>query len=292
MSVVTLKQDSKIVSVLDKNINESWDLPDTDRSLDQKNIGEYVSKLEPKYSSVVKHLLDTTVYIKFKDFKSNLIKSFITFASSIGSNPVYLLWETNKFGSGNWLVQVLWPLIKKYKINIKGVITENDDKIPESKLDVLIIDDAIYSGNHIIGLVDSWTFNVAVKQTKKESPDQKEFLQDHMIKLHIIAPYVNTIGVQTVKKGIRSITGISDTTIYSTVEFKPYILDNTIAEMFDVEVPRIVSNIYFDHKVANNFGSFPQIYLDGIIPGGNNFGSLMKEVPSRAMIEKLALTFK
>lgn len=39
--------------------------------------------------------------------------------------------------------------------------------------------------------------------------------------------------------------------------------------------------LYFDHKIANNFGSFPEIYND-----------IVKEKPSRHKIEELVLKIK
>lgn len=37
--------------------------------------------------------------------------------------------------------------------------------------------------------------------------------------------------------------------------------------------------LYFDHKVAGLFSSYPQIYLDGMIPDGEDFGSLLPIAP-------------
>lgn len=51
----------------------------------------------------------------------------------------------------------------------------------------------------------------------------------------------------------------------------------------------VQSNIqlYFDHKVARDSSSFPYIYIFGYIPNNGNFGSLLKELPSRYKIEEL-----
>lgn len=287
------KNNKSVISILNVNVNTSWDMPELDRSLDKKTYIDYVSRLDPKYANIIKQLLDTTLYVNFKDFKSNLIKSFMLFANAIGSKPVYLFWETAKFGSGNWLIQLLWPLIRQLNINIKGIITQNDDKIPETKLDILIIDDAIYSGNHISSLIDEWSYNITNKQKKNRRVKQKEYLRDYTIKVHIVVSYINAVGIQSITNNMQDISDTLDITIYSSVEFKPYILPMDIADIFDVQFPGIVSNIYFDHKVANNFGSFPQIYLEGFIPNSKTkFGPLMKNLPSRTMIEKLELTFK
>ncbi len=41
------------------------------------------------------------------------------------------------------------------------------------------------------------------------------------------------------------------------------------------------------HKVAISHSSYPTIYLDGIIPNNENYGPLLKELPSRQKIEEL-----
>jgi hypothetical protein len=153
----------------------------------------------------------------------------------------------------------------------------------------LVIDDAIYSGHHLIAVLDNMTYELAQKTGLSQQEVGSHF------KIHLVVPYTNPQGINEIRRfaqgfnvtvsnypdqEIPSLNSYFDTSAYYPDEWK-------FAERFGSDSPNYPP-VYFDHKVAGYGSSFPGIYLEGRVPGKAAMGSLLKENPSRYKIEELS----
>jgi hypothetical protein len=139
-----------------------------------------------------------------------------------------------------------------------------------------------------------------------------------LLTVHVVVPYCSDDGRKNIGDEIDAVDGI-DLRIYSTRRIpRPLLLNKYAREMKlqdiilyqhgggeakqceqllvsrqlsvvtqDLQLTSIGFPIYFDHKVANDFASYPMIYLEGYIPHDRQapIGSLLRKLPSRSMIE-------
>lgn len=105
---------------------------------------------------------------------------------------------------------------------------------------------------------------------------------------HLLMPFVTQFAHEAIANFFKGLTSTYKIHNIETLTNWHY----TEEEMarFRIETDAAIP-IYFDHKVANSFGSFPQIYLQGLYYHNNEakyYGSLFEKDPSREVIEKFA----
>lgn len=260
----------------ESTLGYNWDMTPVDRSFDPVKVNEYLSLLHEPDRSFVRELLDKTLYVRYNLFKEALVSSYKKFENAIGRDEFYILLPTNKVGSEHWIVAILWPALRH--LNVKGIVNKDSDMVINDVTNVVIFDDAIYSGQHTMGTIDELTFNL---------PNSR------LLKFHLIIPYVTVSGVKSIySMGIKmqlyaqsKLPNLSD-----LMDIGKYYSDAYLYK-FGIEIPNLPP-IYFDHKVAGPFSTYSPIYLEGKIPGDGNYGSLFKSNPSREKIEELAELFR
>jgi hypothetical protein len=272
----------------DRISNRSWDMVPVDRSFDPEKTNRYLSLLQPQDRQFVGKLLTNTKYIRFSDFKKSLEAAFELFRSSFINKPFYLMMPTNKIGSEHWITALLWSKIRE--MNLVDIVSLDYDfpLSSDQKYDILILDDAIYSGHHLIGTIDEMTYALAEKTGKSQAEVGSHF------QFHLVVPYTNPDGVS----GIRSFGKDLNINIalYPNQEilglnryFDPsayFVDEREFSEKFGSDSYTYPA-VYFDYKVAGYGSSFPGIYLEGRVPGGTPVGSILKANPSRYRIEEL-----
>lgn len=132
------------MTFFDYSLNFNWDMNPIDRSFDPIKVQNYLSMMSEPDRSFIRELLNKTTYIRYPEFKQALLQSFEAFKQNIGQQEFYLLLPAGKFGSEYWLVALLWPQLRT--MNFKGIIKDTDNFQPQGVTNILVIDDAIYSG--------------------------------------------------------------------------------------------------------------------------------------------------
>lgn len=271
-------------SFFESTLQYNWDLPvGVDRSLSPEKVREYLSRLSPGDQVFISDLLRATTYVKFQEFKSALLESFQGFRQAIGEKPFYLLLPAGKIGSEHWLVALLWPELRK--LNLLEIIDENTSLPLEGVNNILIVDDAIYSGNNTLAKIDMFLNKYRpVSTLNTVGSAGKHF------KFHILIPYISTFGTQSILDFCRELP--TECTIYGIYYLPalPSIIripfnHDQLYQGFGIELIDLPA-IYFDHKVAGPMSTFSTIYLEGKYPGGE-YGSLLKVLPSREKIHQL-----
>lgn len=230
----------------------NYDMESIDRSLDTIKVNNFLKSLDSYshkfYNEIIKH----TQYINFETLKTELRKCI----KQISYEYYNVLFNIkNKIGSEHWLTVLCWDLLKDKCIKIINTVDDIDNDYP-----IIIIDDCIYSGCHMCSLIDNLTYGTNIKNkficivAYANKTGTKQLIKDFNVEL-IVGNYINGINIM--------------------LELIEYMNDDILIENFDVETLHVIP-IYFDHKIANNFGSFPKLY-----------SKIVKILPSRYQIEKL-----
>lgn len=279
--------------VLAETINVDYKMASGRSHLDPVKLGLYFdrwgtgSRVSP-YKKFVMELVRSTQYVPFLKLYEKLLHSFLTFRKEIGTKPFKIIVDCTKFGSEFWFMHLLYPSLKS-TTNFKGVYLAGDTE-SEDVEDFLIIDDCIYTGSNIYGTIEEI---VAAKPNLAKEP----------VMFHVCVGFCQRAG----KRLIESVS--ENVYIYYSQIIPNNVAGNIFANIFGKEAHEmenylshllLISKgavpIYFDHKVAGEFSSFPSIYLDGIYLDDNleihRFGNLTYELPSRHKITEVADIYK
>lgn len=282
------------INFFESTLQYDWDMSPTNRTFDPIKVKQYLSLMDENDSDFIKDLLDNTIYISYKTFRISMLKSLKMFQEEINKNPFYLLLPDDKIGSEHWITAILWPLLRD--MNLIEIINQKHGLILQNPINILIIDDAIYSGQNTINKIEAIIFAAALANPKIGFMNAGKYF-----KFHIVTPYTTKSGGDKLIKIFNQFK--SDYVLYETndlpllpelVDIKKYYpinTEKTLQTRFDIWSPNMPP-IYFDHKVAGPLSTFSSIYSRGKLPDGSSFGSLFTVNPSRYKIEELAELYK
>ena len=284
--------------------NISWDMEEIDRSFDNNKIINYLNSIDDeKIKEITKIIINNTKYIKFNELKESLIKQIDRLPENIN---LYFGFEYNKIGSEHWLSILLWPYLKNKVYKIINTYKDIDNIYP-----IVIIDDAMYSGQNMLRSVDllhehyntyNEDYDLIYNFGLGKNININKILNSQFI---LLVGYVSDSSIVKIQNYINqsnvniriytdpeNITNnifkyLSDylssaeaaddrvnqykTSETDYLEIATYMRENF--NIMDINVP-----IYFDHKIAGIHSSFPDIYT-----------KIVKELPSRYKIEELKL---
>jgi hypothetical protein len=241
------------------NIQINLDMVEVDRSLCQEKCKKYLDSITDfKKYAIISKILKNTKYISFSKFKKNLLRCISKL--DIQYNIFFNL--TTKIGSEHWVTLLVWSTLRNNCIN---VITDYNIN---NELPIVILDDCMYTGIHMCGVIDCI---------------RNKGIMNEII---IVTPYTTieaieeTLIFERVKHVYHSI-------IYNYLYIDGILdLHRSYGETEKGDIYEYVSNnlemdhfgcpVYFDHKIANSYGSFPHIYKH-----------VVKELPSRSKIEEV-----
>ena len=248
----------------------------------------YLAELDTIDRKDVERLLDSTFYIDWSQMIRMARSSVARFLDDVGGEPYYILLSW-KFGSEDLVIAKIWDLLEAS--NLIGFIDYDDPWIYEQNANVLIIDDAIYSGQNMTDQIHNLV-------TSNE---------DVEIDIYIVVSVSASNGIGMIRVEVDMLSGRryelrklcpksfdSDTPIYNVnlrgiyttlLEGVPTFSDdfrNRFGAQCVLQVP-----LYFDHKVAGLFSSYPQIYLDGHVSDGEDFGSLLPYPPDTDLKQRV-----
>jgi len=177
------EQSLAIFNLLENHMNESFDISLSDRSINRDKAEKYIASfVDQNVKNFVRDIIDITVYVKFPEFKQNLIEAFKLFKNAIGSKPFTIYFNNRKIGSECWILHMLWPEIRT--LNIEGFILKTDI-VKNYPKDILIIDDCIYSGINILGSIDELSYFNNVTGNGSV--------------YHLVIPYINILSMSQFK---------------------------------------------------------------------------------------------
>lgn len=141
----------------------------------------------------IEELLNNTIYINYQTFKKSLLLSFEMFRQEIDNSQFYLLLPNSKIGSEHWITEILWPLLRN--MNLIDIIDQQQNLILKDVVNILIIDDAIYSGQNTITKIEAIIFAAALANPKIGFMNVGKYF-----KFHIVTPYTTRNGGDKVIK--------------------------------------------------------------------------------------------
>lgn len=179
-----------------------------------------------------------------------------------------------KIGSEQYFFSQVYDLFPEISIP-SNIINEFSllDNIEE--INVLIVDDASFSGNNTLTKVDNLTY-----LNKKTKFNFIILIGCQLESIDIVIQETRLQPAQVSRMNVINIPGYFN---------PPYVqLDSFDYNNLKNE-SKIMSTCFFDHKVPNNFGSWPQIYLDGYLfdpKNKQNFGNLFvgDQIPTKQPI--------
>jgi len=263
--------------------------------LDPVKVARYLEQIiDEDYRKLVAYILAQTVYITMDELIEMTRRLVGKALTELEGRDFYILLPT-KVGSEWWFTAQCYDLYRDHPL-FRGFIS------PLSYVEsgvILIIDDAIYSGFNLIQIFDDFC-----------NPFRENPIDMKRLSFRIITPITTTTGPFNIED---TGTGkeMKELRFYSERSFTPlmHLIPNSGYDDDFLEIPENsytstlpeelqgsfrkyffnakkidFMHIYasvpliFDHKVANEYGSFPEIYLEGLE------GTLLMMPPDRTML--------
>jgi hypothetical protein len=201
-------------------------------------------------------------YIPFSEFYDALVTSWQGFAAHIGDRPFAILLDPRKYGSEHWLLQMLWSSGIP-KVADAEIITElNPTSDPT---DIVILDDVLYTGMHVFGVLDE-AFHNATQGGKRMLPPGR-------YRFHFVVPYVTKQARAFIEESLPHLSPGNTATFYpvspvlTLLEYEPSLKDTAydtderkqyspkpgVIEAFDLNPQGMdFTPLYLDFKIAKN----------------------------------------
>jgi hypothetical protein len=254
------------------------------------------------WTELASFIIKNTEYVPFAKFKAALFRAFDLFKSR-NKELYYIIVECNKYGSEFWLLHLLSPELFNDP-NLIGLVTTANDisKLYEKCTNFLIIDDCIYTGSNVSNTIADFT----------------RFKNHRNVNLnfHIVTAYLQDSGAENI---LIELDDVTQAFFYTPNILFSELMKNKYKKLFpkelnglelkskefNIRMNKILDQcplyinygaypIYFDHKIADAFSSFPSIYLEGGIFNQRNkmvdfLGPLMDTTPTREAIDYVKL---
>lgn len=231
-------------------------------NINNTKLKEWLDKSDYSIKSIANEFILKTTYISYSTFKKYLKNTFIEILNSFNSNMLqFLIISDNnsvsyKNKSGFWVFNHIINYIDTKKYNFRIV---NDIKDIDYQYPIIIPDDATYSGSQISSFIE---------QFRKKKCD-----------IYILIPFISNTAIDRITTTFNE--SEIDGTLYFPIKNK-FIMKPIYELMSDDKIIKLFSYytkdgrnvrdypIYFDHKVADSYSSFPLIYTFGVIPNEHN----------------------
>jgi hypothetical protein len=243
--------------------------------ISQEEIKDFIKKysLNDKMIKIMYDLIENVRYFTTLEIVYKFRKSFIQFLNDYNKNEnYYLLVPTSKYGSEHWLLSQILDLIPN---NIK-LISKDTQLISDVK-NIVIIDDAIYSGNNVTGTIDEFLYEIEIFDnleiniitalcTYSGERSINENIK-HMTDKNVITNFYNQNKIKVLSEIFTHYTN-DDWNTYNELMFlildennneeqKKYILDSMM-ENYGIPV-HDCTTIYLKHKIPNEFGTITNL---------------------------------
>ena len=235
-------------------------------NINNDNLKQWLDKSDANIKLIANEFILKTTYISYNIFKKYLKKTFLEMLKTLQPSTLqFLILSDNvkvsfENKSGFWVYQHILEYIGKYNHKIITNIKDVDYNLP-----IIIIDDASYSGSQISSFI--------------------ELFSNTNCDIYIMIPFISNTAIDVITTTFKesNIEGNLYFPIKNKFIMKPiYELMDTdkIVKLFQYYTKDGLNireyPIYFDHKVADNYSSFPLIYTFGIIPNAHNKAIITK----------------
>lgn len=247
-----------------------------ERSLIPFRVREYLNLLPTDADRVfAETILSRTVYVPDNLLTNELTRITKELLILIGGRPYYVFLNRRKFASTELMIIKVMHLLRDS--NLIGFVT--DESIVPDGSHIAVIDDASYSGTNLEGIVDSLSY-------LNRDPT-----------IHVLIPYISKFMYDKLPE-LYNVQMYSSNTLLSIDEYRlqqgesafPDILYERFRAAEHLEIHAQLP-LYFDHAVASPDSSFPTIYLQGIIPGGGQYGKLIAHCPDQEVRHRVYYSY-
>ncbi len=237
-----LRAEDKIYKWLDNQSQKDWTLPPTDRSLCPEKCKTYLNstKIIVDSVNVVQVILENTRYITFQELYDKLRECIMIFLKIYRQFNVYFPIK-GKIGSEHWLTVLMWKYIRE---GCMGVVVDHNSITLNNGLPVLIIDDCAYSGISTCDRIDDLQYNYNSVHNK----------------IVTVLPYYGTDSLYQARNFPHTDFVLGESLVPYTQLPQLSNIDPRKLCLYTKTETTCAIPVYFDHKIANNFGSFPKIY--------------------------------
>jgi hypothetical protein len=208
-------------------------------------------------------------YIPFPEFYEALIASWKSFIAQQGKRPFAIFLDPDKYGSEYWILQMLWrtaiePIEQAVLISHLSPGTDPQD--------IVILDDALYTGVHAFGALDDAFHSIHV-----HAPGDYRF--------HFVIPYITNQARNYITENLSKPavffypTAIIPTLIeydepvlktsaYVLNERKKYLPIEEVVKEFDIKrfEDMDLTPLYFDFKIAKNASTATKLLEELVRP--------------------------
>jgi hypothetical protein len=219
---------------------------------------EWLAKCDNSIKDIAKEFLNITQYISNDIFDDYLLRSLDEMLDYYDTNKItalqFYIPENNFNKSNYWVINKLVKFLsknEKYLITISDNLNNFNPNVP-----IIIADDASYSGSQITSYIED---NI--------NPDKYD-------KLFILIPFISKIAIEKIN------SYFNDKNNIRFIEKNRYLLKPLTELMENEKIKRLFSYygnsnitqypIYFNHKIADSYSSFPLIYSYGVMPNQKN----------------------
>lgn len=214
----------------------------------------WLGNCDESIKSIANEFILHTTYISYRMFIKRYKQAVSEMMKMLKPEKLQIyLSDDNVNKSGYWILQIIKSIVKI------EIIVINNVKDIDNSTPVIIADDASYSGSQIYLFLEDFA-NVKCD-------------------IFILIPFISNTAIDIINNSVKDYN--IDGTIYfldkSLYIMKPIyeLMDKEKIEKFFIYYSIVPKNtreypIYFDHKVADNYSSFPLIYTYGIVPNSHN----------------------
>lgn len=235
----------------------------------------YISEEYPQGLDLLKEIISKVRYFPTQYIIEAVRSRFELFLSQHGTERCAIFVDNNKYGSEHFLITQIYDLIPSHFL----IIANKDQLVDIDR--IVLIDDAIYSGVHLMSLIDVNQFDskisvVTALYTESGKNLLVSFRSENDKTLNI--DFFCQTRIYTIRELFPDIT---DWTIYNELFYK-YINDiaphpETFTTVFENPVDEYPlydpTTVHLQHKIANNHGT-----LQGLLE------TIVNKPPSRQVI--------
>lgn len=231
-------------------------------NINNTKLKEWLDKSDYNIKSIAHEFILKSKYISYSIFKKYLKNTYFEMIKTLNTNKLQFLIISDsssvsfKNKSGFWVLNHIIPYIdnKTYEYKIIHNIKDINYQYP-----IIIPDDATYSGSQISSFI--------------------ELFLNKNCDIYVMIPFISNTAIDIITKTFKE--NQIEGTLYFPIKNK-FIIKPVYELMSEEKIKKLFSYytkdgqnireypIYFDHKVADNYSSFPLIYTYGVIPNQHN----------------------
>ncbi len=244
--------------------------------LNHNNVDLFIKTSDTSVEDALKKFIKSTIHISYENFMrlfNKNLKYFINNYISSNNRPLFIYIDTSgkndyTHKSNYWLYMYVKNFINKFHENIKieFIDTLKIDNIQDGD-NIMLIDDCIYSGGQMSSTIRG------MKSIHKN------------LNILLLVSFISEKGLSKIKESFYRSTQSNNLILAHDIQYiypiTNFLSNQEIDNLFSFynisnasEHPRYA--VYFDHKLADNESSYPEIY-SGIVPNNKN-KMLLKEL--------------